>query len=334
MTLALSAALLAASLNHGAAVETIRLPIAAGSAQHVALHCLEPKAHTRKGVLFVHGSSFPTMLAAGFEFRGGDSWIDFMAAHGFLACGLDFLGFGASSRPQAMSESPAGKPPLLRAPEAADEITLALAYMREKRGMRELHVIAHSWGTIPAAEFAAGHPGALQSLVLFGPVVPLPGSKPESEHVAWFSITGKERLQQLYFRDVLPPDLVLLEPALGERWAKEFEASAPHFRGDPPGAIRIPDGPLADVDEANDGRYPYLPNHVLAPVFVVFGNHDSMVNERDAPAFLARFTSSPLKWQLCIHDGTHVMHLERNRMSLYQSVLGFIRAAEELKGPR
>ena len=334
MTLALGAALLAASLNHGALVETIRLPISSGSAQHVALHCVEPKTFTGKGVLFVHGSSFPTMLAAGFEFRGGDSWIDFMAAHDFLACGLDFLGFGASSRPQVMSESPVGKPPLLRAPEAADEINLAIAYMREKYGIREFHVIAHSWGTIPAAEFAASHPGALQSLVLFGPVVPLPGSKPESEHVAWFSITGKERLQQLYFRDVLPPDLVLLEPALGERWAKEFEASAPHFPGDRPGAIRIPDGPLADVDEANVGKYPYAPNHVVAPVFVVFGNYDSVVNEREAPAFLARFTSSPLKWQLCIHDGTHVMHLERNRVSLYQSVLGFIRTAEELKGPR
>lgn len=72
----------------------------------------------------------------------------------------------------------------------------------------------------------------------------------------------------------------------------------------------------------------------MAPVFVVFGNYDSVVNERDAPAFLARFTSSPLKWQLCIHDGTHVMHLERNRMSLYESVLGFIRTAEQLKRPR
>lgn len=334
MTLALGAALLAASLNYPAPIDTINLPISPGATQHVALHCVEPKAHTGKAVLFVHGSSFPTMLAAGFEFRGGDSWIDFMAEHGFLSCGLDFLGFGASSRPQVMAESPAGKPPLLLAPEAADEINLAIAYMREKHGIKEMHVIAHSWGTIPAAYFAASHPAALQSLTLFGPVVPLPGSKPESEHVAWFSITAEERLQQLYFRDVLPPDLVLLEPALGERWVQEFEASAPHFPGDQPGAIRIPDGPLADVDAVQDGTYPYAPSQVVAPVFVVFGNYDSVVNERDAPAFLARFSSSPLKWQLCIHDGTHVMHLERNRMSLYESVLGFIRTAEQLKRPR
>ncbi|HEY1888814.1 MAG TPA: alpha/beta fold hydrolase [Steroidobacteraceae bacterium] len=331
MTVALGAALLAASLHLGPAVETITLPTSAGSTQHIALHCVEPSAHSDKGVLFVHGSSFPTMLAAGFEFRGGDSWMDFMAEHGFLACGVDFLGFGASSRPEVMSESPDGQPPLLRAPEAAHEIDLAAAYMRQKRGIKELHVIAHSWGTIPAARFAAGHPGALQSLTLFGPVVPMPGSTPESEHVAWFSMTGEDRLQQLYFKDVLPRNLVLLEPTLGERWAREFEASAPHFPGDPPGAIRIPDGPLADVDAAQDGKYPYAPSQVAAPVFVVFGNYDSVVNERGATEFLARFTSSRLRWQLCIHDGTHVIHLERNRTSLYESVLGFIRATEQLK---
>jgi pimeloyl-ACP methyl ester carboxylesterase len=273
------------------------------------------------------------MLAAGFEFKGGDSWIDFMAKHGFLSCGLDFLGYGASSRPQALFESPAGRSPLLRAPEAAREISLAVSYMRERRGIRETHLIAHSWGTIPAALFAARHPPALASVTLFGPVVPQPGSAPESEHVAWFSMTAKERLRELYFTDVLPHGLVLLEPAVTKSWAKEFEASAPHVAGDPPGEIRIPDGPAADYEDGQDGIYPYAPSQVTSPLFIVYGNYDIVANQpaTSATAFLARFTSSPLKWLLCIHDATHVVHLERNRMSLYEGVLAFIRAAEDLK---
>ncbi|HZT03959.1 MAG TPA: alpha/beta hydrolase [Steroidobacteraceae bacterium] len=329
MAVAFGVALLAASLNYKSAIETINLPLVARSAQHIALHCLEPKERTGKGVLFVHGASFPTMLAAGFEFNGGDSWIDFMAGRGFLACGLDFLGYGASSRPQAMLDSPAGKAPLVRAPEAAREIAIAIAYMRSRRGIGEMHLIAHSWGTIPAADFAAQHPGALASLTLFGPVVPEAGAKPESEHVAWWSMTAKERLRQLYFKDVLPPGLVLLEPALGERWAEEFEASAPRVAGDGPGEIRIPDGAVADIEAAHAGVYPYEASRVTAPLFIVFGSYDTEVNEQEAPAFLAKFTSSPLKWQLCIHDGSHVMHLERNRMSLYESVLGFIHTTEK-----
>jgi len=102
MILALGMALLATSGNYRPGAGTINLPLSPGSAQHVALHCAKPEKPTDKAVLFIHGSSFPTMLAAGFEFKPGDSWMDFMAERGFLACGLDFLGFGASSRPQAM----------------------------------------------------------------------------------------------------------------------------------------------------------------------------------------------------------------------------------------
>lgn len=259
--------------------------------------------------------------------------MSFMAKQGFLSCGLDFAGYGASSRPQALFEPPGAKPPVLRAPEAAREIDLAISYLRSRRGIAEMHLIAHSWGTIPAATFAARHPRSLTSLTLFGPIIPKPGSEPESEHVGWWSITAKERLQQLYFRKVLPPGVVLLEPDVSEKWAKEFEASAPHVGGDPPGEIRIPDGPNADIEAAENGAYPYEPRQVTTPLFVVYGDYDIEANEPvgNSTAFLSRFISSPLKWQLCIYDGTHVMHLERNRMSLYESVLGFIRTAEQLK---
>lgn len=311
-------------------LETINLPVSPGSGQHIALHCARPKPSSDRAVLFIHGNSFPTMLAFGFEFEPGDSWIDFMAKHGFLACGLDFLGYGASSRPRAMLEPPAGRPPLLRAPEAAHEIALAIGYMRSRRGITQMSIIAHSWGTIPAATFAARHPRALTSLILFGPVVPTPGSTPDSEHVAWWSITAKERLQLLYFRKALPPGLVLLEPAVTEKWAQEFRASAPHVAGDPPGTIRFPDGPVADIEDAQAGIYPYDPRRVTAPIFAVFGNYDVVADDADTSPFLARFTSSPLKWQLCIHEGSHVMHLERNRTSLYESVLGFIRTTEQV----
>ena len=331
MILAIGMALLAASGSHGSGIETITLPLAPGSAQHIALHCAQPQKSTDKGVLFIHGSSFPTMLAAGFEFKPGDSWMDFMAQHGFLACGLDFLGFGASSRPLAMFEPAAAHPPLLRVPEAAREIGMAITYMHDSRRIREVNVVAHSWGTIPAADFAANHAAALSSLTLFGPVLPKPGAKPESEHVAWFSMTAQERLQQLYFADLLPRGLILLAPAVTRRWARDFEASAPHVAGDAPGEIRIPDGPAVDFEALYAGVYSYSPSQVMAPILMIYGTYDVWANAPNAAAFLARFTSSPLKWRLCVDDGTHVMHLERNRVSLYEGVLGFIRATERLQ---
>lgn len=313
-------------------VETVHLPTSPGTRQQIALHCVRPAAATRKAVLFIHGSSFPTMLAAGFEFAPGDSWMDFMAKRGFLSCGLDFAGYGASSRPPAMFQAPEGGPPLMRAPEAAREIALAIEYLRKQRGVDDMHLVAHSWGTIPAAAFAAGHPNELASLTLFGPIVPIPGSKPASARVAWFGITAEERLQELFFKDVLPKGLVLLEPVLARKWATEFAASAPHVDGDPPDEIRVPEGPDVDIAAAHAGTYPYSPKQVTVPVFAVYANYDAEVNDAGATAFLANFTASPLKWRLRIDEGTHVMHLERNRRSLYQSVLAFIKAAEARHG--
>lgn len=312
-------------------VETVHLPISAGAGQQIALHCVTPATATHKAVLFIHGSVFPTMLAAGFEFAPGDSWMEFMAKQGFLSCGLDFLGFGASSRPPAMFRAPEGNAPLVRAPEAAREIAVAIGYLRTTRGIREMHVIAHSWGTIPAATFAAGHPKELASLTLFGPVVPVSGSKPVSEHSAWWSMTATERLEQLYFKKALPRGLVLLEPVLAQKWAEEFTASAPHMDGDAPGEIRIPAGPDVDIEAAQAGIYPYSPERLTIPVFAVYGSHDVVTDDLSAAAFLKKLTASPLKWRLRIDQGTHVLHLERNRRSLYASVLAFINASEAVR---
>lgn len=317
--------LLAVSVAAALPAHTILLP--AGSAdQRVALHCVEPSAPARHAVLFVHGASFPTALAAGFEFAPGDSWMAFMAHRGFLACGLDFLGFGDSSRPPAMAGAADAAKPVTDATEAARQIGLAVDELHGRRGLG-VHVIAHSWGTIPAATYAADYPDALASLTLFGPVVPTGATAMESAP-AWWGITAQERYRQLRFEDVLPHGMQLLEPAVTRGWATAFDASVPHVRGDAPSQLRIPGGPLADIADAQRGRYPYDASRIAAPVFAVYGDFDNVVNDAQATAFMARFTSSPLAWRLRIDHGTHVMHLENGRRSLYRSVAAFIDAVE------
>lgn len=309
-------------------MDTTYLALPHASGQRVALHCIAPVKPTRRGVLFIHGSSFPTQLAAGFEFAPGDSWMHFMADRGFLACGLDFLGFGASSRPPAMLGAADGASPVSRAQDAADEIALAVAHMQGVRGVSELHVVAHSWGTIPAATYASQHVATLKSLTLFGPVVPVELPAEEGRHGAWFSLTAQQRLAQLRFADVVPHDKHLLEAEVEQRWAGAFAASNPHVPGDSPDLMRIPEGPNVDIAAAMRGVYPYKAANIDVPVFVVYGNYDVVVDDAGASSFLAQFTASPMRWRLRIDDGTHVMHLERNRRSLYESVNAFIRATE------
>jgi pimeloyl-ACP methyl ester carboxylesterase len=308
-------------------IETTWVPLADG--ERIALHCVAPARRPREGVLFVHGATFPTRLAAGFEFRPGDSWLHDMAGRGYRACGLDFLGFGASSRPPAMRGEASAAPAATRASEAATQIAAAFDHLRRAGAAGTWHLVAHSWGTIPAAAFAARHPPGLRSLTLFGPIVPT-GEREDVPAQAWFHLTARERLQQLHFAAVLPPGTTLLEPAVDERWAGEFQAASPRIGADAPDRIRIPAGPDADIAAATAGRYPYRAQDVAVPVFAVYGGYDVVVPDAAAAAFLARFAAAPLRWRLRIDDATHVMHLERGRRSLYESVAAFVRAASAL----
>ncbi|RDS79808.1 alpha/beta fold hydrolase [Dyella monticola] len=330
MLASLMLALASSVALHAIPVNTIYIDMPGAPKQHLALHCARPAQASRTSVLFIHGASFPTMLASGFEFAPGDSWLEYMARKGYVACGLDFLGFGASSRPPAMMGPAHAAAPVTDANEAANEIALAVDALRKKQGMTAVHIVAHSWGTVAAAAFAARHPDALSSLTLFGPIVPVKATADTTPQAAWWPLTAQQRLEQLRFKDVLPPDQHLLEPAVDNTWAPSFAASVPHVAGDKPETLRIPYGPLADIDAVSAGQYPYDARDVIVPVFVVYGNYDDVVNDAGATSFLQRFTASPLKWRLRIDDGTHVMHLERNRYSLYESVNAFIHAAEDM----
>jgi pimeloyl-ACP methyl ester carboxylesterase len=322
----LAVALLPLAAARVAPIETVRVPLP-GQAERIAVHCVEPPRPSGQGVLFAHGATFPTRLAFGFEFAPGDSWMHAMAARGYVVCGVDFLGFGASDRPASMQADATAAPPAVRAPEAAGQIAAAADYLQRERKVSAIHLVAHSWGTIPAAAFAARRPPALKSLTLFGPIVPTGEAVAEPGNGAWFAMTAQQRLEELRFASVLPPGKVLLEPAVEARWADAFRASAPRISGDAPERIRIPNGPNADIADAEAGRYPYSAEDIDVPVFAVYGNDDVVVRDAGAAAFLRRFTHAPLKWRLRIDDGTHVMHLERGRRSLYESVAAFISAA-------
>jgi pimeloyl-ACP methyl ester carboxylesterase len=322
---------LVGAMATNAVIQTTHIAIP-DSTQRLAVHCIEPLHPPRAAVLFIHGATFPTRLASGYEFRPNDSWLAFVASEGYLACGFDFIGFGASTRPAAMLEAPDGHTPVSQTPEAAEHSALVVTYLRDKYRLAAVHVVAHSWGTLPAAAFAAKHSGEIRSLTLFGPIVPVPGARKQAtQRSAWYAMKADDRLEQLHFKDALPPGKSLLEPAVDQRWAREYAASSPIIPGDAPGVLRIPEGPNSDLDAATAGELPYAAADVRVPVFVVYGNYDFLVNDADASAFLERFTGSPLKWRLRIDDGTHVMHLDRTRRSLYESVAAFIRATETLR---
>jgi pimeloyl-ACP methyl ester carboxylesterase len=69
-----------------------------------------------------------------------------------------------------MAEPADRHPPLCRAPEASDQVAAVLALMRRETGQARTSLVAHSWGSMPAARAAIAEPDGVDRLVLFAPI--------------------------------------------------------------------------------------------------------------------------------------------------------------------
>ena len=266
-------------------------------------------------VLYVHGATFPSALSAAYRFSD-HSWMDDWTAHGFDAWAFDFAGYGGSERYAAMHEDAAGEP-LGRAPEAAQQIARVVSHIARETGAR-LNIVAHSWGTIPAALFAIRYPELVAGLCLFGPVMQREGAPPPTMMQRWREVTIAEQLARFVADVPHGHSPVLIEPGL-ESWGPAYLASDTETRA--PACVRIPSGPSADIADAWSGRLAYDPRDLRCPLLCVRGEWDSVTNDADAAWLMARASSCR---DVKIAKGTHLMHLEHSREDLFAAVRDFL----------
>ena len=292
--------------------QTFRLP---ASGTHPSLFVRRQPLIGAPAVLYVQGATFPSALSVGFDFGGG-SWLDDWHARGFDAWAFDFAGFGESGRYPAMSEPADRHPPLGRAPEAALQVASVLALIRRETGGRRVSLVAHSWGSMPAACVTIAEPDAVDRLVLFAPIARRTGGKPAALP-AWADVTNAAQHAR-FVEDVPkghPPVLVAFD-----RWAPAYLASDAGAAGRSPPAVRIPNGPRADNAEAWSGRLAWNPAQLTRPLSIVRGAWDSLCTDADAAMLLAAATAAPQRRDRRLEAGTHLMHLETGRRILYEAV--------------
>lgn len=265
--------------------------------------------------LYVHGATFPSALSVGFDFGGG-SWLDDWNARGFDAWAFDFAGFGESGRYAAMSEPADRHPPLGRAPEAARQVADVLALIRRETG-GPVSLVAHSWGSAPAALATIAQPEAIDRLILFAPIARRTGGTAPAAIPAWADVTNEA--QHARFVEDVPADHPSVLVAF-DRWAPAYLASDPAAAQRTPPAVRIPNGPRADNIEAWTGRLSWDPARLTRPLAIVRGAWDSLCRDGDAAMILDAATAAPSRSDRKLDAGTHLMHLETGRRRLYDAV--------------
>lgn len=273
-------------------------------------------------VLYVHGATFPSALSVGFDFGDG-SWLDDWTLRGFDAWAFDFAGFGNSDRYPEMSEPADRHPPLGRAPEEARQVVAVLALIRRETG-RRASLVAHSWGSLPAARAAIAEPDAVDRLVLFAPIARRTGGNTAALS-AWTDVTNAAQ-HGCFVEDVPkghPPVLVAFD-----RWASAYLASDPGAAERSPPAVRIPNGPCADNADAWSGRLAWSPAQLTRPLAIVRGAWDSLCTDADAAMLLDAAMAAPQRHDRRLEAGTHLMHLETGRRVLYESVGRALRGDE------
>ena len=289
-----------------------------------------PPLRARDGsapILFVHGATFPSALAADFPF-GGRSWMERLACRGHDSWALDFLGYGKSDRYPEMAAADATGAPLGDSKDAAVQIYSAVAVIEHITNAPRTCVIAHSWGCIPAARFVAANPQMVERFVMFAPVVTRAGPHEHSPEQRFWDVSAD--YQRRRFAGLVPAGVhALIEPADLEPWLQSYVASDPTSALRAPPSARVPYGPTADIGRVWNGVDLFDPAEIRVPTLIVYGEWDATTTTQDALRLYRALAHAPERQLTLLDRGTHVMHLERARTQLYAAVAGFLEGRKE-----
>jgi len=282
---------------------------------HVARYAVAPPASIP--VIYVHGATFPSSLAVGWRFGDEPSWSDNLVEAGYDVWGFDFAGYGKSQRYREMAVA-AAPGPLGRSDSACRQLAAVVDHVRRESGSKRAVLLAHSWGTIVAARFAAERPALVERLVLFGPILRRSGGDTAGidQLPGWSLVTTDEQVKR--FREDVPPgEEQLITDDMFAPWGAAYLASDPGASARHPPAVAVPNGPVADILAARGGMLPYDPQRITCPVAIVRGAWDSRVTDKEVAAFRSELSACPSFTDAKLERGTHLMHLETGRTRLW-----------------
>lgn len=274
-------------------------------------------------ILYVHGGTFPSALSIAHRFDGR-SWRDELCDAGFHVWGVDFHGFGASDPYPEMEEPAGAHPPLGRAANCSRQFEAAVRFICREQGLSRMSLVAHSWGSIVAGDFAGRCPDLVDRMVFFGPIARREPASERQRLPGWRLISLQDQWDR-FVADVPPGEAPVLSKRHFDEWGERYLDSDAESRSRNAAAVKVPSGAFQDIYDAWAGELTYDPGKVRAPIAIIRGEWDSLCTDADGRWLFDAFKGSPQRRDIKIARATHLMHLEENRFALYRETECFLK---------
>jgi pimeloyl-ACP methyl ester carboxylesterase len=281
-----------------------------------------------KTVVFIHGATSPSESCFDLSV-GGFSWMDFIAEGGYDVYLMDVRGYGRSTRPPQMSLPAEESAPVATTEEAVRDLSAVVEFIKHRRSIDKVNVLAWSWGTFIAQWYAAKNLNNVNKLALYAPlwirqmpstaqVEPGPLGAYRSVTVAQVSVGWLTGVPEDKKADLIP-----------EGWVDVHAAAL--LDSDPvgwlqtPRVFRAPNGVIFDAIRYGNGvPIPFDVRDIRVPVLLIKAEWDSVTPSYMAQTLFAKLVNSPLKRYIELGEGTHMVFLEKNRMMLFREVQLFL----------
>lgn len=276
-------------------------------------------------LLYVHGATYPSETAFDLTLDG-QSWMDYLAAHGWDVWLVDLRGYGRSTRPPEMEQPAADNPPIVTTEVAIRDVGSAVEHVRKATGVDKVTLLGWSWGTTIMGGYAATHPDKVDRLVLYAPVWlrTTPSQLAGSGPLPAYRTVTKDAAKQRWLNGVPEDKKADLIPAgWFEAWADATWATDPKSAAS--GQLRAPNGVIKDLREYWLADKPYYDaSKIQAPTLLVVAEWDQDTPPYMAQTLFGKLSAAPWKRLVMIGEGTHTVIMERNRLQLFREVQLFL----------
>lgn len=276
-------------------------------------------------LVMIHGATFPSESLFDVPVAGA-SFMDVLARHGYDVWAVDVRGYGGSTRPPEMSQSPEDNPPLSPARTAVRDLATAVNFVREKRGVERVNLLGMSWGATAVGALAAEAGDRFGRLILVtplwlsgrplrfdagGPIGAYRIVNPQAFEAAWRGAAPEQKRASL------------IPEGWFDAWVEVTLAT--DLASPTAGTIRAPSGAVLDVRQHWTAGNPlYDPSAITNPVLLVCAEWDVDVRFDMAQDLFTRLTDARYKRLVEIGQATHMVLMEKNRGQAFDAVIRFL----------